>query len=104
MKPKKGKDKDFEKLDTGINGLSDSDIEGGTYTPPKSHAEFICTHREHSLTNDGYYYHVTSVDELDELDFIGKTVLINDRERLCHSLDIVDGEIVIFVTRESVVT
>ena len=63
---------------------------------------FTCRYRRYSPEKDGYYYHVIPDGEYGDLDFEGKTVLINGRERRCHSFEVTEeGHLVLFVTSKN---
>ncbi len=59
--------------------------------------EFTCTDRARDLRKDGWNYLVKPVNEYGDLDFKGHTVLINGTERVCHSFEVSEGSIIIFV-------
>lgn len=59
--------------------------------------EFTCTKRERNPVNAGWNYLVKPINEYGDLDFKGHTVLINGQERLCHSFEVSEGSIIIFV-------
>jgi hypothetical protein len=64
-----------------FNGLSDRDAK------PFS---FSCVERRYNMTMDAYDYVVTPDNEYGDLDFKGKTVLINGRERKCDEFTVGD--------------
>lgn len=64
-----------------VNGISDDDLLTGPF-------QFTCHKRVYSGDKHGHYYLVTPDEEYKDLDFEGKTVSINGRERLCHSFKI----------------
>ena len=87
-----GLEPDFISIDElqSFNGMSDT---GGS----AKMFEFTCTKRVYDPTMDGYNYHVKPVEEYSDLDFKGHTVLINDKKRVCHSFEVSEGSIIIFV-------
>jgi hypothetical protein len=85
----------------GLNGLSSKDLESEVASEPapkQALFEFTCNNREYDPSMDSYCYHVTPVGEYEDLDFEGRKVLINGRERLCDKFTVdEDGKLTIIV-------
>jgi len=64
--------------------------------------EFSCIHR--NKTDDGCWYVVEPLEEYEDLNFEGHTVVINGRERLCNRFNVSDDGIISILVRSNAST
>ena len=86
----------------GLNGLSDDDVVGEFSEVEEADPEYVIAFnsRRRWQDDDGlWHYYVTPVDpRIENLDFIGKNVLINDSVRPCKDFYFDDYQRIVIVT------